>query len=312
MTIASLSTLTASSPLDLGQSLHEITLADLSSKNPIALALSDPKCLVYPFNVSTIGLKDLRARLMFEAVGLLSLPSSEIELDYQVLVNDKDELKGIFMCIPKSVLQEYLKAAHKSGITPARVTSAILMKIDTFIQQQEKQTGRWCVIYFDSDNRLHVAIFCGGECELLREIRYEGFKEARDEVIQSLRSVTAKSADKNWGQFFTTGNIKGDLIEQLKEDIKKNGGDLTTMPDAPAQESLPAFLNLDFMRGHSISAQERQKIMLAMQGLLLIVMLTCIYLTANIAQLKAQTQKIANSYTKSDYEYAKRLTKGQK
>ena len=307
---SSILTATASSPSDLEENLSEIQKTNPNEFHFVSMVLRDPKVLVSPFCFDGISLKELKTKLMFESVGLLSLPVNDIELDYQILVHENGKLQGIFICIPKTLLKEYLKIANEAKLIPLEITSCMLASLDSFLLAYGKQKGRLCLMDFYKETIIHLAVFHEGQCELLREIQYESLTEACSEVIQSLRSVYARSPDKQCQQIYCCGNLddKNDLIQELGKDFKLN---VTPKKTTDGREGLPAdpgsFFRLNLIRNYEVSLKERHRVFAAMRLLILMAAIGCVYLSVQIFKILQETKTVAGSYNKTNYEYAQRL-----
>ncbi len=299
-------TVTANAPADLDKQLRDILKAPHKRNYLLTLALTDPHVLVYPFSFDHVPLKDLKIKLMFEAVGLVSLPADEVKLDYQILMNEGDVIKGIFICMPKRLLNEYLKIVYKSGLIPIGITSVILSRIDFFLMRYGNRKERLCLIDFYQNHLIHIAVFHNGQCELLRKIDYEGTDEAWKEVVQSLRSVTARSADKQGGRIYVSGDVKEDVVKKLAENFQT--GPETVMADwDDALGDSNRFFSLNVIRDEQVQAKEREKILQVMKCLLIVALLGCSCLTFNIWKIHKEIQMTTASYKKADYEYAQKL-----
>ena len=337
--------ITAVSPEDLEKILREMKQTDGKACRFVSLALHDPGILVSPFSFDAVSIidllstkknvkspasvgnegcppageagrfnikkekvnKELKTKLMFEAVGLLSLPVEDIELDYQILTSENQKLSGILICMPKILFNEYLQVTEKLNFVPVKMTSGILLDMDFILDQLQGKTGRFCVISFYKDTVIHLAVFHDGRCELVREIPYEDHNEAYTEVLQSLRSVYAKSSEKKCGQIFYCGNLSGkdDLIEMFSRDFKS---EIFQKKAAKGLSFTPRnFFNLNLMRNHAVSLKERSSAIAYMRYIIIFALLACVYSLFHILSIDRETKTIKGSYTKSDYEYAKRL-----
>lgn len=244
---------------------------------------------------------------MFDAVGLLFLPADEIVLDYQILANEHNKLQGVFICTPKSILNKYLEIIYKANLVPIKITAGILVNLDSFLIGHRKEKGRLCVIDFCKENMIYVTVFQEGQCELLREIPYEDHNEACTEVIQSLRSVYAKSSDKQCGQAYCWGNLDGkeDLIQKLEKDFK-----VITTPKEKADDreislrNPDNFFSLNLIHLYTVSLKERRRVLTVMRCLIVAGLICGGYFYLQISKIRQEIKTVASSYNKNDYEYA--------
>jgi hypothetical protein len=307
-------TLTVSSPEELTK-----TLSDIQKKSPgqyrfISLALFDPKLLVYPFSFENISFNELKLKIMSECVGLLSMPVREIEIDFQILSHQHNQFRGIFICMPRLLINKYLQVIYKANLVPIKITAAILANIDSFLTEHRKTKERLCIIDFCKKNTVHLSIFQEGRSELLREIHYENHNEISHEILQSLRSVYGKSSDKNVGKVYGWGYTEDnkDILQKLDTDLLLKVD--TTLP--PNRESglknADSFFSLNLVRNYTVSLKKRQKIITGMRVVIALVIVACIFSYFQIAKFHQERKNISSSYTKAELEEAKRLQQKMK
>ena len=169
----SLLSLEAGSAQELDDALTTMTRNGLNGSAYASLSLRDPGVLVRPFKIDDCADAELREKLLFEAVELLSLPTEDIELEFQVLKTDGNNYSGIFMCMPRILLKEYLSVLNKKKLYPFKITSSTLADIDNFFQERQASGERFCLFDFSRKNSIKLVSYQDQQCDLLREVPYE-------------------------------------------------------------------------------------------------------------------------------------------
>ena len=297
------------------QELSEILAADFKksdSQSPfMTLAISGPQVIVRAFHFKNIPIPQVKSKLQAQAVELLSLPLNEIEFDYQIFNSTPEKTTGIFGCMPKNLLKEYLSIIDKAKLIPLKLTAAILACMDSFYKRHPITEGQCCLLDLSNPQKINLAVFHNKECELLREIPCDNFSEARFEVIQTLRSASAASTVKQFDHVFCAGDLHGkeELLAQIE---KVFGAKIEVGIVLDGKEALAAedpLLNLNFIRRHSVSALERKKILEAANIALVLGAAACVLLTAVVLYTGKRVQDLKSSYQSSQYDYARKLEK---
>src|SRR6185503_13998724 len=156
----------------------------------IALSLTDPKVYVYPFQMPKSPRKQLLEHLIDEAVELSSLHINDIELDFQVFGSKEGIIEGVFVCIPKKLLEEYIAVCDKAGLIPIHFTAQLLRAVGALHAKHKGSKEHFVALDFLKD-RVSVALFCNEHCDFMRQIKFESIEEVRGDIIQSLRSASA-------------------------------------------------------------------------------------------------------------------------
>ena len=198
-------TFEASSPKELRNLLSSQSQNTHPPSRFATLAVSGPQVLVRLFQFESIPPKEIRKRLFFEAVEFLSLPVSEIELTFQILASHSTRIRGIYTCLPKKLLQDYLSVFHHAKLVPITITAYLATCLNYFLKEPQTGEGRVCFLDFSKEKTIYLAVVSQKKCELLREIPYENWTEAKAEILQSLRSVCAKSPVKQFDRIYITG-----------------------------------------------------------------------------------------------------------
>ena len=199
--------LEASSPAELNTNLTEEIQRNGAHSKPAAVSLDEPKAMVCPFQVEAAAAKDLQHHLLSDAGEILSLTPDEIVLDYQITKSDPKTVAGLYLCMPKGLFEDYLKVLDRKYFNAVKVTERFLASVDWLYQQGKLSEKRVCFLDFSVQGTVSLFISGHGECELLRKIRYEDYEEARKEIIQSLRSASAKSSAKHYDHIYYHGGF---------------------------------------------------------------------------------------------------------
>ena len=275
----------------------------------VALAISGSQVLVRTFDLPKAPFPDIINNLKFDAVELLSLPVDEIELDFQVLSSTKEKVSGVFACLPKKLLADYLSILDKEKITPVKITAYILAHIDAFLLSHTTNNKRFCLLDFSKRDIIHLAVFNQKQCELLREIPYENLEEARLEVIQSLRSACGKSHAKQFDHIYFSGDLA--QSEQLASEIGRDFSSATEhIPFIDIKTALcheSNFFDLNLLSKYSFFLSGRKKILKITNILLWLCFFICLLLTWEIQKTEKLINILKSSYSASDYDYARNL-----
>ena len=169
--------LQVSSVDELKAALPSDVVALKSAARFVALSLNSSHILVCPFRFDVAEKKKIKDLLALGAVALLSLPLDAIGLDYQIFESVEGKVKGIFTCFPKEILQEYLSVLDEAGYVPVKIVPTIVAGMDSFLQKNKGQKGRFCLLDFSEADMIRVAVFSNGQCDFLREVPYEDVDE---------------------------------------------------------------------------------------------------------------------------------------
>jgi len=303
-------TFSTSSPEELETKLTaDIKNPKVMSAKFAVLAISGPHVLAQPFEFTDISIKDLKNRLRSQAVELLLLPADDVELDFQIFSSSNEKINGVFICLPKKLLQQYIAVLNKTKLVLLKVTAQILAVSGSFLLQQKIAEERFCLMDFSKPNTICLSIFNNRQCELLREISYETFAEASLEVIRTLRSSCAKSIAKQFAQIYSLGDLShaGELISQIKSDfnisvLTGNATDVTT-----ALSTDNSYFSLNLMRNYVVSLSGRKKFHMVMRLVVFICVVINIGLTMRMKMNAKSLEAISASYTAAELEHARRL-----
>jgi len=272
----------------------------------IALAVNTSEISVCPFHLDGVDKKEIKNRLIGEAVETLSLPADAIELDYQVFDSSQDQTRGVYVCYPKKLLQDYLSTVDRSGYIPVKIVPSILAGIDSFLDQYKDQQGRLCLFDFSEDNMIYFAVFSNGHCDFLREIPFESGDEVEHEVIQSLRCACAISSIKKFDRIYFSGDVpkKDQIFKKVKKLFCENvtHGHFTNIEASLRRKDNIFELNL--INKKTFSLKERKVIRQVMLGGLALCLLAVLVLGVKIFTVGDKIKHLESKYTTSDYNYA--------
>ncbi|GAH45559.1 unnamed protein product, partial [marine sediment metagenome] len=158
--------LEVTSPQDLGEKLCSVIESRENLPSYAALGICDEKFMVDMFHVNDIELKDLRAHLKGICAEFLCLAEDDIEMDYQVLKSSEDSISGIYMCLPKTILNAYFDVCTEAGIIPVKITSSLLMSMESLSEDREEKHERISFIEFSNGKLIYLSVFQNKACEL--------------------------------------------------------------------------------------------------------------------------------------------------
>lgn len=298
-------------------SIEELSgaLPDISNNGTVthyvSLAVNTSEISVCPFQLDGVEKKEIKNRLLGEAVETLSLPADLIELDYQVFKSTEDQTRGVYVCYPKELLKKYLSAVDQSGYIPVKIVPSILAGIDSFLDQYKEEQGRFCLFDFSKANMIYFAVFSDGHCDFLREVPYESGDEVEYEVIQSLRCACAISSIKKFDHIYFSGSVPGKdkLLTRVKKLFCENvtHGYFTNIEESLRRKDNVFALNL--IDKKSFSLKERKVAKQVVYGGLALCLLAILVLAINIFVAGEKIKDLEFKNTTSDYNYALDLQK---
>jgi len=304
-----LDTLQVSDPEELGKALPDIGNNGVAT-HYLALAVNNPQLMVCPFHLEDVkDMKEVKDRLVMEAVEMLSLPSDSVGIDYQTFEFSEGKARGVYVCYPKLLIENYLKGADRAGYVPVKIVPSILAGIDTFLEQYKGKRGRFCLFDFSKDNVVYFAVFANGTCDFLREFHYETDEEIKHELVQSLRCACSMSSVKQFDHVFLSGEVPGKkgLVSTIKKQFCENvtHGYFTDV-DVSLKRNNVAF-GLNLIKHSTFSLQQRRTIKYVERGVAAVLGIVILALSVQIFINQFKLKELKSSYTESDYNYAKDL-----
>lgn len=269
-----------------------------SAKEPVrfvSLVLSGENVIARPFELEDVPWPQIRPRLLSRAVEVLSLPADDIELDFQLFSSAQNKRCGLFVCMPKKQLREYLRICDAGGLIAVRITTRLLAAVESFVGKQEERPERFGLLDVSREKRIGFAAFDGRQW-LLREIPYEHPEEAKGGVIQSLRSFCAKSSVKECGPIYVAGEapVKNELTAQLQTQFGAHTSEIPKIElKAPAPDKY--FFSLNLAKQYTFTLQRRRQLLMAMNIVLAVCLLLVLVLGARIMMEGNMIKQISNA-----------------
>ncbi len=293
--------LEAISPEDLKDKLTEKSGLKHSFIN---LSISGQKVVVRQLELPKLSSRDLENTLRLEAAELLSLLPDEVALEYQVLSRGVNKINGIFVAMPREILEEYYALITKTGAIPLSITAQALSAINASLTNIPYLGKSFSLINFSENNMAYLALFSPGRCELLREISYDNISEAGKEISQSLRYALSKSENKESQELYFTGQTKDklELIAELETEFntKSKVVDLDVQKDIVPNAA--SYFNLNLIKKYTLSLGLRRKLHFFVNSALIAVFLVLLVGLMGIFKLDDQIKAL-----KKDFDPAKRI-----
>ena len=166
-------TLEASSPKELQNILAAKFSATKPASRSINLIINGPQVLTRLFQFEPVSDKELKRRLLHEAVELLSLPVSEIDLNFQILNFSPTKISGIYVCIPKKIIKNYLWVLFQAKLYPVQIIPYAAACLNSFLKESQSGQEKKCFLNFMKEKIIYLVILSRKDCEWIREIPYE-------------------------------------------------------------------------------------------------------------------------------------------
>lgn len=295
----------SSSPEDLAFRLADRSEEDQRRQRYIHLAISSPEVVVQPFTIPGINVRDVRDRLKLVSVELLNLPADRISFDYQILSSADNQVSGLFVCAPKSLIDGFLDVIARARLQPLKILPYILSSIDAFYLQNEAQNQRFCLLDFTRNGYINLAVIHLQRFELLRKVPYESFEEAMLEINRSLRSACAKSSVKHFDRIYLSGLIpqQARLITEIEEQFETQA---LVKSDASIRETSrgpQSFFSINLIRERVVGSREKGWIALGFNVLLGGLMVLTLVNGYRIQRMNTQLQEMAGESLEETARY---------
>jgi hypothetical protein len=294
----------AASPEELKKYLSALPKKKPGSLRLAKLAISGPQVLVRPFQFDAITPKELTTRLLHEAVSLLSLPVSQVALTYQTFASSDGKVNGVYLCLPRKILHGYLWVLHRAQFVPTHITASSALYLDHFLKEVQTE-GKVCFINFSNPKAVVLTVILQKKCELLREIPYEDWADTKAEIIQSLRSVCAKSSMKQFERLYIIGSDphQAELAQQIQQGFN------VTAESRPAVNVMKILeetdiVSLNWARSYVFSVSERQQILKIFHIIIALLLFISIGFGVKVALNGRAINKVKSSYTSAEYQHA--------
>ncbi len=300
--------LSVSSPEDLENQLNRIRSSERKRFEYLILTLGGRDLIVQPFSFQHLPIRKLKDHLQMEAIELLNLPANQIVFDFQIFQASKEKISGIFVCIPKNCLMQLSTIVQKHNLSLVMVTSYLLTSLNSFMIKHKADQGRYCLLDFSKDGNINLSVIHDRQFELIRRVPFEGMDEAKNEIVRSLRSVSAKSHLKDFGGIYLRGefNDRELFMKDLESifNIKIHYDETKDMEkDLFSNDSI---FSINLMRHYCLSLEERKKALLATHLFLSLCLLGNAYLGFKISKQSRIIQSLRTTDKEEQYDVAKK------
>ncbi len=302
-------TLEAASPQQLNANLNEVIEKQGVRPCMVAVSISDPRVMICPFQLEGVAAKDIKHHLLSEAVEIMSLTPDAIVLDFEIIKSDEKEVCGIYMYLPKTLFEEYLAVLDKKGFNAIKITARSLVSIDWLFQHNKLNEGRICFLDFSVEGTINLFISNKQECELVRKIRYEYFDEAQKEIVQSLRSASAKSRVKQYDHIYYHGGFDGidQLISSLNKIFHVKTEDLEGVDQKESLAIDKKFFRLNFLREAKFSSKQVKYIYAGVNIVLALCVMNLALVGLQMVKKNIKINRVKDLYQDAEYTYAVEL-----
>ena len=301
---------TVASPQDLQVKLSAEMKSARFDYTYIAISLTDPKVTVYPFHLPSAAHPQLVEQLKAEARELLSLKDGDIELDYQVFNKNAEMIDGLFLCIPRKLLEQYINICDHARLIPIHFTANILTCLGASFARHKGEAESFCILEFTRDNYVNLAVFCSNKCEFIRHIKNDSPSEVRRDVLQSIRSASAKSQIKDIEHIYIGGEAKEhqQLIAEIVNDThaqvkQEEGGE----PDYSGFDFRQNYFQANLAKNYSFALARRKQFFLVSHIVLGILGFFLLIGLAHLLIVQAKIAKIKTSFSAHDLKHAREL-----
>jgi len=279
----SLLELQASSVLELDIALSTLKQNQNGNVCPVILNLFGPQMLVRQFELPRLSPKEVHNALKLEAAELFTLLPDAIEIDYQVLDTSSDKIRGIFVGLPKMLLEDYLSCLDKLRCLPEKVTANIFSRMNYFLNEDKTKGKNFCIVDF--------------------------FK-----VVYSLKFVTSKSSCKQFDEIYILGSLsnKKNIVLELERALRKNLCNSIEQyePEIPLDIfKRKGLFDIDLSKKYTFPYSLRQKIFRVTNVLLLSLTVLSLFFAVNFIRYQTAIKKLSTSFDEGAYMYAQILQK---
>ena len=300
-----------SSPEELRAALDSFSEKRSSQTRFAELRIYGSGILVRQFELPNVSLGELKNALKLEATEIFSLPPQDIELDYKIFSSSEHKIKGMFLAIPNKLLQEYLSCFDATDIIPVKMTANIIAVAGDFLLNNRTARKSFCLVDFSKTNIINMTVFINGQCELLREIYYDGIDDAEEKVINSLKYIYGKSASKRLNKIYYSGDLfdKDALVLRLQEkiDVEPESGNATDRDIMPSTPKSDIFFKINLFKKYVPSLPMRNGILRTERVALTIFLLFFLILGAKTLREGLSIRHLRSSFSRTDYDYARSL-----
>lgn len=298
--------LKCTSSKDLKKQISGIQNQRSQGSKYVNLVLPDADISVPPFHVEESNLKDLQVHLSNSAVEVLGVPLEDVEMDYQVLNTLSNSLTGIFACISKAKLMEYINVLDESKLICLKVTASILDYLEKLYSKYKLEDQHFCFMNFSNNREASMAVVNAKSFELVRRFPFENASQLKLEVIRSLRSACAKSRRKTFDKIYCFGYLeeKEQLDQLFKKSFEISAEWVSIDDDSSYPLAGSSAFSINLAKKYSFSSSILKKVHRTAQ----VVLLLCLFLVGSLGYKIIRKQNIISnlkaSYKEADYNYA--------
>ena len=195
----------ARTPQQLEQELARKSQSEILAGKNIILVLDDKRCCVRTFAGPQLSAREIEQYLSTESMELLNLTASEIIVDFQVTTQADGKIQGIFACIPRAALAEYMPIWQQYDLAVLSIVPGPLARLEVLQAKGELSVRRLVFVDFSIDHEFDILILNGDHVELLRRCPFENESQALQEVDRSLKSVCSQSSQKTLEKVYVAG-----------------------------------------------------------------------------------------------------------
>lgn len=292
------------SPEALEKALNNLSDEDKAKVTLAKLNIYGRNILIRQFELPFIKRRELESTLKLEAVELLSLRAEEIVFDYQAFYY-KDKIKGVFVVMPKKILDAYMAFFRGRFVIPVILTAKILGTINLFLDTHKGRPDNFCFLDFSSPNTVNISVFSNSECELLREIQYNDPERAGLEIKESLKYFFGRSSSKHLDKIYFSGMSLGveALIEKLKIELNIEA-ELVQLQNDGSVISQTELFKINLIRNQAVSIVQRNTILKAANFIVALGIVILVISIARLIKTNLDIGEIKQSYVQSDYQHA--------
>lgn len=211
-----------SSPDELQRKLAEC-FAGKGQPCFVDLSVFGSDILVRQFDVPRLGANEMVNALKLEAVEILSVAAHDIELNYEIIDQTPERVKGIFIAMPAKKLSGYMDCFAASDFIPVRITARSISVLTKFLDENQGAIeNNFCFLHFSGKDAISMAVFSCGKCEFVREVFYDDLVDAERAVMDSLKYSFGKTDAKHLNKLYFSGDLPGkeELIGRLQKKIE--------------------------------------------------------------------------------------------
>ena len=267
-----------------------------------------PQILTRPFSFPKVSSRELPSGLRLEVAEVFSMTAQEIELSYQVINKDEENIKGVYSAMPRKLLLEYLDCFKASPLIPISLTASAISVPLEFIKQQPSLGDNCLVINFLRPKMVSIAVFAEGIPMLFHEELDISDEDIENKIQNTVRYICSQTQAKKINHIFFTGDLRGKepLIQKIKTlEALKNS-------DSPLQESSVKSTNLiapNLLEKYVLNEQQRSYLISLFSMILIGFGIIAVLLAAHLFIGHTNLQRVKTTINMNEYQKALVLQK---